>query len=299
MTDDRSSASTTCTDDSDVDCILTSLRDELPNSLPVYHCVKNAFNGSWGNTSDIKTDLSMSVADLTVLCHVPSLVPTVPGQKESFLYTNTLDPGVIRSFLRQPGMVDWQASSHCFLLTFDPKKQEPLPSVVIECVTARGYQLDQEGRCRMYVYSQSHKGKSSKSKLPKGLKIGKLDATHVQYVTAGWKFSTPYAVSTLLRNIAVFPSAAIFNEVNSQPVSWAMLKAHGGIGLEHTLPEYRKKSIEKVVLRELIEQVQQSGDTPYVLIEEGNEPALKAYKKLGFVDEAKCVLMWLKFSRRT
>ncbi|XP_070546277.1 uncharacterized protein [Ptychodera flava] len=295
--DGQSSTSSSSTDE--LNCILTILREDFPLSLPIYHCLQNAVNGSWGTISDVKTDVSTSVENLVVLCHVPSLVPTVPGQYETFIYSNAVEPDILRTFLRQPGHINWQAPSHCFLLTFASRKQDFLPEVLTECATQRGYQLQQEGRCRVCMYSESNLTKSAKSKLPKGLKVGQLSPDHVEYVTGGWKFSTPFTVSTLRRNIEVFPSAAIFNEVTGQPVSWAMVKAYGGIGLEHTLPEFKKKRVEKIVLRELIDQIVRNDDTPFVLIEEGNDSSYNAYKKLGFTEQRNCVFMWLKFTKRS
>ncbi|XP_006818902.1 uncharacterized protein LOC102808100 [Saccoglossus kowalevskii] len=279
----------------DLNYMLPILEEEFPHSLPVFHCLRSALRGAWGEIGDMKVDMSATIENLSILCHTPSLVPTIQGQKESYLYTHSVDPDVVKSFIQQPGTIDWHADNHCFLMTFIPKKQDFLPLILKECVNVRGYQVRDEGRCCMCIYSTDTK--KTKSTIPRGLKMGQLSPVHVQYVTASWKFSTPYTVTTIRRNIEVFPSCAIFEEASSEPVCWAMVKAHGGIGLEHTMDKYRKKKLQKRVLRELVAQITKKGDIPFVFVQEDNVPLLKAYKKLGFTEVIDCAFTWIKFSK--
>ena len=81
-------------------------------------------------------------------------------------------------------------------------------------------------------------------------------------------------------------SCAVYTSDNTNtPVSWGMQYPHGHFGHVYTLPEYRRRGLATIVVRELCKLVIADGLTPVAIVELGN-PISGLFLNLGFLEAA-------------
>lgn len=90
--------------------------------------------------------------------------------------------------------------------------------------------------------------------------------------------SYAYLKDCILKN----PSSVIRNEAG-EPLSWALLREDGSLGVMYTLPEARKMGYAYKVARDLIIKTLKKGLTPYVHIRVENEASISLAKRLGML----------------
>lgn len=98
------------------------------------------------------------------------------------------------------------------------------------------------------------------------------------YYTYKDEESYAYLKDCILKN----PSSVIRNEAG-EPLSWALLREDGSLGVMYTLPEARKMGYALKVSKDLISKTLKRGLTPYVHIRVENEASIALAKGLGMV----------------
>lgn len=89
------------------------------------------------------------------------------------------------------------------------------------------------------------------------------------------------ATERIKHRIRNYPSFTVRDE-EGNPLSWALLKDDGSMGMAHTLKEYRKQGLAHAVNMELIRKVIDLGLTPFVHIVVDNYPSQSLGEQLGF-----------------
>ena len=89
------------------------------------------------------------------------------------------------------------------------------------------------------------------------------------------------SVSRIRRMIKNYPAYTIRDE-DDQPVSWALLRDDGSLGMAHTLKEHRRKGLAAAITVELLKETIEMGLIPYVHIVTDNSPSISLAEDLGF-----------------
>lgn len=76
-------------------------------------------------------------------------------------------------------------------------------------------------------------------------------------------------------------TSCIFDEFG-RPISWAVIREDGSMGIMYTKKEHRGKGLAISVTWDLIRKVRDNGDIPYVHIVHGNEASVKLAESIGF-----------------
>ena len=98
-----------------------------------------------------------------------------------------------------------------------------------------------------------------------------------QYYTYKSEDSLDYIKSCISNR----PSSAVFDSDNN-PISWAVLREDGTMGIMYTLKEYRKMGLAVSVSIDLAKKVIDGGKIPFVHIVTENEPSIKLAESIGF-----------------
>lgn len=77
------------------------------------------------------------------------------------------------------------------------------------------------------------------------------------------------------------PSSVIRNE-HGEPISWALVREDGSLGIMYTLKEHRQKGYAVSVSVDLAKKAFNIGLTPYVHIVKGNTASIRLAESIGF-----------------
>ncbi len=90
------------------------------------------------------------------------------------------------------------------------------------------------------------------------------------------------AIDRIKNIINKLPALTVRNE-EGDPVSWALLREDGSMGMAHTIKEYRRQGMAESITKELIRETIDRGLTPYVHIVTDNTPSISLVENLGFL----------------
>lgn len=85
-------------------------------------------------------------------------------------------------------------------------------------------------------------------------------------------------IKRLIRN---YPAYTI-RDKEGNPVSWALLRDDGSLGMAHTLKEHRRQGFAYSITIELLRETIEMGLIPYLHIVTGNAPSISLVEELGF-----------------
>lgn len=120
--------------------------------------------------------------------------------------------------------------------------------------------------------------------------VRKLNASDAEYIINESRYkdilSVPYLEDRITRSF----SAGIFKD--GRLAAWGLTHDEGAIGSLNVLKEFRGKGLGSAVAVSLVEQIRAAQKIPFAQVEERNIPALKLFKKLGFIIDRN--VTWLK-----
>jgi ribosomal protein S18 acetylase RimI-like enzyme len=85
------------------------------------------------------------------------------------------------------------------------------------------------------------------------------------------------------RRAAAGPSVVVRDEATGEPLSWAMTRDDGQMGLMWTQPAARGRGLARRVTATLAARIIADGSTPFLYTESTNTPARRTAESLGFV----------------
>lgn len=100
--------------------------------------------------------------------------------------------------------------------------------------------------------------------------------------------------SEYLRECILNRPSSVYRDENGKAISWALVREDNSMGVMYTLKEHRKKGLAKIVSKDLIKKVINTGYTPYVHIVEDNNPSINLAKELGMVNWGKVLWFGMK-----
>ncbi|KPU26630.1 hypothetical protein TR13x_09050 [Caloranaerobacter sp. TR13] len=137
-------------------------------------------------------------------------------------------------------------------------------------------EIEWEEPCYLYYMDKNNLDLARIRHEVKALKL--KDAVVVnEYYTYKSKNSLKY-ITNCIKNR---PSSAIFDK-NGNPISWAVVREDGSMGIMYTKEEYRGKGLAVSVSIDLAKKVFDIGWTPYVHIVVKNIPSIKLAESIGF-----------------
>jgi len=139
------------------------------------------------------------------------------------------------------------------------------------------YEVEWEEHCCLYYIPEEKYDyfKSLDFSLD-SLKNTDLDIVNEYYTYKG-EGSYDYLRNCIEKN----PSSVIRDE-KGYPISWAMMREDGSLGVLYTLKEHRKKGYALTITNDLIKKVIDSGFQPYAHIVVENTPSRNMSEKAGF-----------------
>lgn len=137
------------------------------------------------------------------------------------------------------------------------------------------YELNWEESCALYYMPIESYENFLQKPLRDSLKIKDLEKVNDHY-TYKEEGSDLYLKKCIEKN----PSSVI--REGNEPVSWALMREDGSLGVMYTLESHRKKGYAVEVSYDLIHKVIQEELQPYLHIRVENEASRKLAEKLGF-----------------
>jgi hypothetical protein len=142
----------------------------------------------------------------------------------------------------------------------------------------KGYGLEWEERCCLYYLPEEKYEQFTCSESA----LGNIKITDIDIVDEYYTYKGEGSREYLKINIENNPSSVLRNESGS-PLSWAMMKEDGSMGVMYTLKEHRKKGYAVTVSKDLIKKIIDFGFQPYVHIVVENTASRKLAESLGLV----------------
>ncbi|MDD4291955.1 MAG: GNAT family N-acetyltransferase [Clostridia bacterium] len=102
--------------------------------------------------------------------------------------------------------------------------------------------------------------------------VGSLLPKHARMVNKYYEYKGPHSYSNIKSSIEKRPSSAYY--IDGKPVSWALIHDDYSMGIMYTIPEYRRKGYGVQVSKNLIRQVLERGEVPFVHIVQSNHVSL-------------------------
>ncbi len=91
----------------------------------------------------------------------------------------------------------------------------------------------------------------------------------------------PEDINRIKKLIENFPAYTV-RDREGNPVSWALLRDDGSLGMAHTLKEHRRQGYAYAITIELLQSTIELGLTPYLHIVTDNSPSISLAEDLGF-----------------
>lgn len=153
------------------------------------------------------------------------------------------------------------------------------------------YEVAWEELCLMMYLPESHWPQyEKKTSFLSALTEDDLETVNTYY-TYKDDDSLNYLRDCILKN----PSSVLRDPLGA-PISWALLREDGSLGVMYTLKEYRKKGYALEVAEDLIAKTLKSGYVPYVHIRVENVASIALAKHLGLVSWGE--VLWFALTKK-
>ncbi|XP_077985084.1 glycine N-acyltransferase-like [Glandiceps talaboti] len=272
----------------EVPLLWKSLGKWTPACLPIYYLIKNSFKteNQWPSIK-IFIDSSDLETLTSVVCCCENLDPTMFG-KCYYLYSRDFDK--LKVLLQHPGVIDWTKSNISFSLI--PISAVP---VLVEVGRQHGFQSSIEEMYHTYTLANIDTiYKVSTYEIPSNFSLGPLRSEHSSMLQTTWQYGAPPSMERFQKAIEYMPTLAIYND-KGNPVSWAVIKECGDVGLTYTAVEYQLQGFTSIVTASLVKLLLEQGETSYVVISDSDTASILVHTKLGFRRHDDLVTAWFTF----
>lgn len=126
--------------------------------------------------------------------------------------------------------------------------------------------------------------------------VKELRLEDAEIVNEFYTYKGEYSLEFIRDCIRNRPTSAIFNE-EGNPISWAVVKEDGSMGIMYTRKEYRGKDLAKSVSIDLAKKVFDINWIPYVHIIVENTPSINLAESTGFSKYGKVIWFGVKERR--
>lgn len=141
----------------------------------------------------------------------------------------------------------------------------------------KGYKLKWEFECNLYYLPKE------KNKEILGVaELGSLTSSNFSFISENYGYYEKETEDYLLDCIVNRPSSVIFDKKNT-PISWALVREDGSLGILNTVKEHRGKGLAQKVTVDLMQKMVEKGETPYMHVALDNHASIKSALKSGLV----------------
>ncbi len=140
----------------------------------------------------------------------------------------------------------------------------------------KSYEIDWEEHCFLY-YMDKESLKNSKC----SYKVEKLRIEDAEIVNEFFTYKDDTSIEYIRERITFGLSSAVFDDYGN-PISWAMVREDGSMGIMFTKKEHRGKGIAASVSIDLAKKVINNNKTPYVHIINNNTASVALAESIGF-----------------
>ncbi|EOC99413.1 GNAT family N-acetyltransferase [Caldisalinibacter kiritimatiensis] len=112
-------------------------------------------------------------------------------------------------------------------------------------------------------------------------KVEALRLEHAEIVNEFYTYKSEHSLEYIKGCIKKRPSSAVFDK-DGNPISWAVIREDGSMGIMYTREEYRGKGLAASVSIDLAKKVIDNNWTPYVHIVTSNTPSIALAESIGF-----------------
>lgn len=137
-------------------------------------------------------------------------------------------------------------------------------------------QIDWEEICHLYYIDNENINLLKPRHKVESLRIEDSDIVN-QFYTYKDENSIEYIKECILER----KTSCIFDK-DGNPISWAVIREDGSMGIMYTRKEYRGKGLAASVTLDLVDKVINNGDVPFVHIVHGNDASVKLAESIGF-----------------
>lgn len=123
----------------------------------------------------------------------------------------------------------------------------------------------------------------------KSHEVDSLNLSDAGIVNEFYTYKEDGSLEYIKKCIEKRPTSVIRDE-NGNPISWAVIREDGSLGIMYTLKEHRGKGYAVSVSVDLAKKAFNLGITPYVHIVRSNTPSINLAKTLGF--KYHCDIVW-------
>ncbi|XP_046403522.1 uncharacterized protein LOC124169088 [Ischnura elegans] len=123
--------------------------------------------------------------------------------------------------------------------------------------------------------------KSVNFQCPEDMYLSNLEPEHAATVVLHWPYAGANSLDVITQMINVFDTVGIFTKKDSKLVSW-VLNTYYGIGMLHTIEEYRRKGYGSVIVKKLVKSLGDKGIHSYILTRPDNHAANSLFMNIGF-----------------
>ncbi|RKD32571.1 GNAT family N-acetyltransferase [Thermohalobacter berrensis] len=136
--------------------------------------------------------------------------------------------------------------------------------------------IEWEEHCFLYYLDEKN---IDTSRIKHDVKELKLEDAEI--VNKYYTYKSEHSLEYIKRCIEERPTSAIYDE-NGNPISWAVVREDGSMGIMYTKKEHRGKGLALSITLDLAKKVIQSNFIPYVHIVVDNTPSLALVESAGF-----------------
>lgn len=214
-----------------------------------------------------------------------------------YLLENHEEEGFI--FEHDEWVVPYAKTQDCLkqlLMAYDFKEETAfaaIPKKTADVIidTLKDYEVEWDELCVMMYLPESMWGQY----LEKEMTLDVLKESDLEVVNAYYTYKDEESLAYLRSCILKNPSSVI-RDANGSPVSWALLREDGSLGVMYTLKEHRNKGYALDVSEDLIVKTLKKGYVPYVHIRVENEASIALAKRLGMVIWGE--VLWFALTRK-
>ncbi|MGV8146168.1 MAG: GNAT family N-acetyltransferase [Alkaliphilus sp.] len=151
----------------------------------------------------------------------------------------------------------------------------PISTAIKESI--KGYKLKWELICNLYYLP-----KKKNEEILEIEEFGSLTSKNFDFISENYDYYEKETEDYLLDCIVNRPSSVIFDK-NNTPISWALVREDGSLGILNTVKEHRGKGLAQKVTVDLMRKMLEKGRMPYMHVTLDNYASIKSALKSGLV----------------
>ncbi|XP_071454486.1 glycine N-acyltransferase-like [Hetaerina americana] len=253
----------------EVESVLKILSNSWPASLQIHNFIKSSF--LWqSHNPEVRTTVLRKLSN-----GVESIIAILKINEEKIVTVYSLngpDPD-IASALCGDSIINWHEGP--VLLSCIPKQlcQSITEAMIVSCKKIKKNNFNS-------FWLPAETAKQIDVQCPEDMYLSKLEPSHAATVVYHWPYAKEDTINIVTQMINIFDTVGIFTK-DSKLVSWVMNTFYG-VGMLHTIEEYRMKGYGSIVVQQLVKSLGNKGINSYLSARPDNHAAQSLFVNMGF-----------------